>query len=85
MTDREATLVKLWHDDVPVGDIAARLGISRQHAYKIASQLRGDGVELSYRCNRPDTPPRSPRFGSRLGTPYEQMLNGTWKGEACAA
>lgn len=71
---RDLRLTNLWLKDTPVPEIAEHLGVSEQQVYQCASRLRAKGVQL---------PHRSPAGARALrpvrGTPYEQMLAGTWE------
>jgi biotin operon repressor len=77
---REETLVRLWHDHVPVEAIADTLGVTRQHVYKLASALRERGVHLDHRA-----PAGARALRPCGGTPFEQALEARRLTEAIAS
>lgn len=75
MTEREALIVRLWRQGASSEEIGSVVDLSGGQVRKTVARLRTQGVDL---------PSRSPGDASRheparLGTPYEQMLAGTWE------
>ncbi|HZV74550.1 MAG TPA: hypothetical protein VFF79_12605 [Conexibacter sp.] len=73
-------LVALWRDGVDADEIAGVLDLERDHVYRLASRLRQRGVDLPRRVAR--TARRAQHEQPRRGTPFDQILSGTWTGTA---
>lgn len=78
MTSREQQIVKWWGEQVPTEEIAAALGCSPSEVRTEIRNLRRKGVQIPLRERTHEPARNSPR----VGTPYEQMMAGTWKAVA---
>lgn len=77
MTSQEELIVAMWLDGAGGNEIGAVVGMSGDTVRGVVSRLRRQGVDLAYR-----NPNGVKTTGQRRGTPYDQMLAGTWRGAA---
>jgi len=75
VTAREQQIVRLWVDGVPAEEIAAVFGCASHEIRREVAGLRRQGVAIPLRKKQDR---RQAGEGPRVGTPFEQMLAGTW-------
>lgn len=74
MTERHQIVIRMWNEGAPASEIGGVLGVSANAVEKIVQYLRNQGHDLPRRQPQPRS-----ETGPRLGTPYDQMMAGTWE------